>query len=446
MAKSNVIDFLTKKPARDEAAEAAFYERFFKNIGPAFREVAEDVVAGNHTEYLLKGGRGSLKSSFVGMDIIKILRENPRGNALILRKVAATMRDTVYSQMLWALDILGVYDEWECTVSPMKMVNKRTGQEIMFRGLDDPRKIKSIKPRRGYFAVVWFEEAEEYDNYAEIRNVMQSAGRGKNARAITFLTYNPPKSANNWINKEAMEPRSGRLVHHSSYLQAPPEWLGERFLREAEELRANNERAWQHEYAGEATGTGGAVFSNLEIRAIPPEERAPMMDKLRHGLDFGYALDPSALVQCHYREGDKTLFILAEYYKAGAGFDKLEQAIKTMTRGQGQVWSDTEPRTVAELYGRGIKIAAARKGRGSRSFGMMWLEGLHKIVIDPATCPNAAREYSAYEYERDPRTGEFRADYPDGDDHTIDATRYGLWTEIHKNKRKNYYSGKGARR
>jgi phage terminase large subunit len=443
MATKDVLGFLTKKPERDTAADAAFEERFLRNIGPAFLPLVEDIDQGNHSEYLLKGGRGSLKSSFTGLVIPRLLRADPRGNALVLRKVAATMRDTVYAQILWALDALGVYDEWECTVSPMKMIHKETRQEIMFRGLDDPRKIKSIKPRRGYFRAVWFEEGEEYDGYEEIRNVMQSAGRGKKAEAITFISYNPPKSANNWINKEAMEPRAGRLVHHSSYLEAPPAWLGDRFLREAEDLRERNELAWRHEYMGEAVGTGGSVFSNLVIRKIAPEERSRMWPR-HHGLDFGYSSDPSALISAYWQEGERTAYLLDEYYKGGAGFDALERAAKKATRDGGQIWADTEPRTIAELHGRGVKIAAARKGRRSRPFGLMWLEELTAIVIDPDACPNAAREFAAFEHVRDPKTGEWRADYQDGNDHTIDALRYALWPIIHKNKRSKYFSGKGA--
>lgn len=444
VAERGMIDFLTRKPPRDAAADADFEQRYQANIGPAFRILDEDMERQLHSEYFLKGGRGSLKSSFAGMRILKQLRQDPRENALVLRKVAATMRDTVYAQILWCMDKLGVYDEWDCTVSPMKMVHRQTKQEIMFRGLDDPRKIKSIKPRRGHFGVVWFEEGEEYDGYDEIRNVMQSAGRGKRARTTTLLSYNPPKSANSWINKEALEIRPARLVHHSSYLEAPAEWLGERFIREAEELREHNELAYRHEYLGEAVGTGGAVFSNLEIRRISPEERAAMDGKHSYGLDFGYSLDVSALMDVHYREGEKTVFVLGEYYKGGAGLDALEKAIRTMTRNEAQVWCDTEPRTIAELHGRGLKVAAARKGRGSRAFGMQWLEERHLIVIDPETCPNAAREFAAFEHARDPKTGEWRADYQDGDDHTIDAVRYALWTMIHRNRRTKYYSGKGA--
>lgn len=443
MPDKRLLTLLTEKPERDAAADADFEQRFYKNIGPAFLPVDADIEAGGHSEYLLKGGRGSLKSSFISMELVKLLRKDPRANALVLRKVAATMRDTVFAQILWALDTLGVYEEWECTVSPMKMVHKTTGQEIMFRGLDDPRKIKSIKPRRGYFGAAWFEEGEEYEGYAEIRSVMQSAGRGKRANTLTFISYNPPRSANNWINAEALEPRAGRMVHHSSYLEAPAEWLGERFIKEAERLREQNELAWRHEYMGEAVGTGGAVFSNLEIRSITSEERA-MLRPLSHGLDFGYSTDPSCLMTVCCREEERTIYLLDEYYKGGAGFDNLERECKRATRDGGQIWADNEPRTIAELHGRGVKVAAARKGRGSRPFGIMWLEELARIVIDPNTCPNAAREFAAFEHARDPRTGAWRADYQDGDDHTIDATRYALWEVIHRSKRKKFFSGKGA--
>lgn len=443
MVDGGILSLLTKKPEKDQEIERSFEEKFWANIGPAFYETARDVEAHGHSEYWEKGGRGSLKSSFISMAILRILRGDELGNGLVLRKVAATMRDTVFAQILWAMDRLGVYDEWECTVSPMKMVHKVTRQEIMFRGLDDPRKIKSIRPRRGYFAVVWFEEGEEYDGYEEIRNVMQSAGRGKRAQTVAFVSYNPPRSANSWINAEALAPRDGRMVHHSSYLEAPAEWLGERFVTEAERLREQNETAWRHEYMGEAVGTGGAVFANLQVRKITAEERAGLKP-LRFGLDFGYSTDPSSLMTACYREDERTVYLLDEYYKGGAGFDNLEKVCKNATRDGGQIWADNEPRTIAELHGRGVKVAAARKGKGSRPFGIMWLEDLARIVIDPETCPNAAREFAAFEHARDPRTGAWRADYQDGDDHTIDATRYALWEVIHRSKRKKFFSGKGA--
>lgn len=438
MGKSMLEKVLPK--AMDEARAAAFEERFAANIAEIFWPVSRDMDERGHREYWLKGGRGSCKSSFAACKILDLLRRDVRASALVLRKVGGTLRDSVYAQMLWALDALGVEADWNATVSPMELTHRQTGQQIIFRGLDEPRKIKSIKPKRGYFAACWFEEAEEYAGYDELRSVMQSAGRGKGARTVFLMTYNPPKSANNWINAEALRPEEGRLVHHSIYTQVPAQWLGEAFLAQAEALRARDERRWRHEYGGEATGDGGAVFDNLEIRPIDAPTRAAI--RPLYGLDFGYSCDPSALMTCGLM--GKTLYVVDEYYKAGAGFDALERECKRATHYGGTIWADTEPRTIAELYGRGVPIAAARKGRGSRAFGMQWLEELDKIVIDPATCPNAAREFSAFEHARDPRSGAWRADYQDGDDHTIDAVRYACWREIHRNRRTKYFSGKGA--
>lgn len=444
---AGILEYLTQKPTEDEAALARFDARFHSSIADIFQIVLQDWREQKHREYMLKGGRGSCKSSFVGCLIVYNLKHNPKANALIVRRVANTIRKSVYTQMEWCLEHLGVYDEWDCTVSPPEMTHKVTGQKIIFAGLDDPQKLKSIKLKRGYFSILWFEEGQEYESYPSMRSVLQSAGRGKGSRMAVFITYNPPRSANHWLNKEALENKPSRLVHHSCYTDVPQEWLGETFLQEAEELKRTNYTAWRHEYGGEPIGDGGNVFKNLQIRPITAEERLHLPVSL--GLDFGYANDPSALMTVSYR-ADKTLFILEEYYKAGAGFDALEKACKEAYKyackheSTSGIWADTEPRTIAELHSRGIPIYAARKGRGSRLFGIEWLADLHAIIIDGAHCPNAAREFAAFEYARNP-DGSWRADYQDGDDHTIDATRYACWKVINRNKRKKYHSGKGAR-
>lgn len=442
----NLLAFLTQKPRQDPAEEARFEQRFSQAVAGVFWPVAQDIRERRHLEYMLKGGRGSCKSSFVSCDILRELRYDPMGNALVIRKVGNTLRDSVFAQMLWAVDQLGLTEEWIPTVSPMELTNQNTGQKIYFRGLDEPRKLKSLKPKRGYFSIVWFEELDEVDGMEAVRSVVQSAGRGKGAKTITVMTYNPPKSANSWVNKEAATEEPGRLVHHSTYLDVPKEWLGETFLAKAESLRARNETAWRHEYGGEATGEGGAVFANLKIRHLTAAEAAACQSHAQYGLDFGFSTDPSALMTTAYFErpdGARALYVFEEYYKAGAGFDALEKAIRRQC-GRGEVWADTEPRTIAELAGRGLRIAAARKGKNSRQFGMQWLEEVDEIIIDPRRCPNAAREFSAFEHARN-RDGSWRADYQDGNDHTIDAVRYSCWRVIFRSKRKKNYSGKGAR-
>ena len=131
---------------------------------------------------------------------------------------------------------------------------------------------------------------------------------------IVFYSYNPPKSVNNWVNAEALEKRPDKLLHTSTYLTVPKEWLGEQFFLEAEHLKKTNELAYRNEYLGEATGTGGAIFTNLELRSITNEEKKHF-DNIIDGLDFGYAVDPACYVQCYFDKTRKTLYIFNEIYK-----------------------------------------------------------------------------------------------------------------------------------
>ena len=147
-------------------------------IGEGFYGIHRDIREGKHTHYWLKGGRGSGKSSFLSIEIILGLIEDENANGVVLRKVAANLRDSVFEQMNWAIHALGVEDEWERKMSPLELVRKGTGQRILFRGCDDPRKLKSVKFQKGYAKYIWYEEAAEFSGMAEIRSMNQSLMRG----------------------------------------------------------------------------------------------------------------------------------------------------------------------------------------------------------------------------------------------------------------------------
>ncbi len=198
-------------------------------MAPSFFCLHRDVREGRHTHYWLKGGRGSGKSSFISIEIILGMMLDPNANAVVLRKVGKDLRTSVFEQMKWAVDILGVSAKWDFTVSPMEMVYKTTGQRIIFRGVDDPRKIKSVKLSRGYIKFIWYEEADEFDGMEEIRNTNQSLMRGGDSFSV-FYSYNPPRSVKNWINMESGIPAADRIVHSSTYLDMPEAWLGRPFL------------------------------------------------------------------------------------------------------------------------------------------------------------------------------------------------------------------------
>lgn len=392
-------------------------------IGPAFHLLARDVFQHGHTHYDLSGGRGSLKSSCVSLLIPLILINNPCTHALVLRKVANTIRDSVYAQYLWAIGELGMAQYWEAKVQPMELIYRATGQKIMFRGADDPMKIKSIKVPFGYIAVTHFEEKDQFAGRAEIRTILQSTMRG-GSKFWNFESYNPPISRDNWANKDSLEERADRLRHKSTYLEAPPEWLGEQFLVEAEHLKATDERAYRHEYLGEAVGTGGNVFENLELREITDKEIASF-DKIHQGVDWGWYPDPFAFVRLHYDRARETIYFIDEIYE-----NKLtNEASGKMILGRGYkdayiTCDSAEPKSAADYRSMGLPAKEAIKGPGSVEYGMKWLQR-RKIVIDRHRTPNAYDEFVNYEYERN-KDGDIISGYPDENNHLIDATRYAL--------------------
>ena len=203
-------------------------------IGPAFYETHKLIDMGVIDEAVESGGRASLKSSYVGTEVVLQLVKHPDCHALVTRQVGDTMRDSVYAQILWAIDKLGLTTKFKCTQSPLQCTYLPTGQRILFRGLDDPQKIKSIKLPFGYIGILWFEEADQIKGGEDaVRNVQQSALRGGEF-GLTFISFNPPAASRNWANRYAREERKGKRIHHSTYLQAPAAWLGPKFLAQAE--------------------------------------------------------------------------------------------------------------------------------------------------------------------------------------------------------------------
>lgn len=392
-------------------------------IGPAFHLLARDVFQHGHTHYDLSGGRGSLKSSCVSLLVPLILLANKNTHALVLRKVANTIRDSVYAQYLWAIGELGMASYWEAKVQPMELIYRPTGQKIMFRGADDPMKIKSIKVPFGYIAVTHFEEKDQFAGRAEIRNILQSTMRG-GSKFWNFESYNPPISRDNWANKDSLEERPDRLCHKSTYLEAPPEWLGSQFLSEAEHLKSTDERAYRHEYLGEAVGTGGNVFENLELRKITDKEISHF-DRIYQGVDFGWFPDQLAFIRAHYDRNQETIYLLDELYVNKWPNENLADWIKGKKYTDAYITCDSaEPKSVADLRAFGLPAQSAMKGSGSVDYGFKWLQK-RKIVIDRHRTPNAYQEFANYEYERD-KDGEFISGYPDRNDHILSATRYAF--------------------
>ena len=425
-AMGTVIDKFSATGVSESAGRELIrgsWENFWNNIAPAFRGVVGDVFSHGHTHYDESGGRGSMKSSYISLVVVKLLETNSNTHALVLRKVGNTIRDSVFSQYMWAIEKLGMESEWESKVSPMELTYKRTGQKIIFRGADDPMKIKSIKVPFGYIAITHFEEKDQFAGRAEIRTILQSTMRG-GSKFWNFESYNPPISRDNWANKDSLEERADRLCHKSTYLEAPAEWLGAQFLAEAEHLKETDERAYRHEYLGEPVGTGGNVFDNLELREITDKEIASF-DRIYQGTDWGYFPDAYAFIRLHYDKTRETIYLIDENYVHKQSNETTGRWIKEKKYTDAYIICDSaEPKSVADYRALSLPAKSAVKGPGSLDYSMKWL-ARRKIVIDRKRTPHAYDEFVNYEYERN-KDGEIISGYPDKDDHVISACRYAL--------------------
>lgn len=417
-------------------------------IIPMYKPVLQDILAHRHTHYVFAGGRGSTKSSFAGgISVPLLIVQNPKVHAVCFRKVANTIQNSIFAQVVWGIYQLGLERLFRIPKTySTPIVYLPTGQRIYFMGLDDPMKVKSIKPPFGYIGITWFEELDQYAGDAELRTVTQSTMRG-GEYFWDFRTFNPPISKNNWANEYAEECETFRtddtLVIRNSYLDVPKIWLGSQFYAEAERLKAINPRAYKHEYLGQAVGTGGDVFENVEdldmtravqqtdvygnvIRTVPLYQT---FDKIYNGIDWGFSIDPFRFVKMHYEPRKLDLYIFAEYNtmktRNRVVFNTLYNEKKLLTFDELVTADSAEEKSIADFKAYGAFIRGAAKGPDSVRYGIKWLQGLNHIYIDKRMCPFTYREFTQYEYEQD-REGNFISSYPDENNHSIDATRYAM--------------------
>ena len=395
-------------------------------IAGCYVELLEDIEGERYTYFNLPGGRGSAKSSFVSLAIVKGVASDPTGetNAVCFRLVADTLSDSVFAQIQWAIDTMGMSHLWKSTTKPLRHTYIPTGAQIIYKGLDKAEKLKSIRPKRGIFRYIWLEEFAELPGAGFVRNVMQSVIRGKGQKFTVFRSFNPPISKNNWANTFIQQPDPKAKTLLTNYTMIPPEWLGEEFIYEAERLRELNPDAYRHEYLGEAVGTGGEVFPTLEIREITKDE-IKNMEYIYQGVDFGFAADPACFIRMAYDRKHETLYFLDEIYKRGISNTALAKEIIDRRYDDYEVICDcAEPKSVTDLKDNGLRARSCYKAPGCVEYRIKWLQH-RKIVIDPRRTPNAHREFVNYSYPVD-KNGNLLSQLVDKDNHAIDAAAYGL--------------------
>lgn len=388
-------------------------------IGKAFVDINRMIQP--NIAYEFDGGRGSLKSSFISLKILELIKNNPEMHACITRQVGNTLKDSVYNQMKWAINELGLNEEFVCKVSPLEIVYKKTGQTIYFRGLDDEMKLKGIKVPFGHIGILWKEEKDQMKGPEAERSVNQSVLRG-GMESYDFSSYNPPKSKSAWVNKEKLIPNPNKVIHSSVYLDAPAEWLGQKFIDDAEHLKEVNPVAYEHEYLGKPTGDGGNVFEFVEIREITDDE-VKSFDRIHQGVDWGWYPDQYAFLRTHYDSAREKIYLIDELYVNKWKNDKTGAWIRDKHYDDYDLICDSaEPKSVGDYRDMDLPARSAKKGPGSVEYGFKWLQS-KTIVIDPKRTPNACKEITEYEYERD-KDGNVITGYPDENDHAISALRY----------------------
>lgn len=419
-------------------------------IIPMYKPLLKDILTHQHTHYVLAGGRGSTKSTVISLVIPLLLLANPDTHAIVFRKVGNTIKNSVWAQVVWAIDKLGLDDLFHIPKSiASPIVLKHTGQQILFFGLDDPQKVKSVKLPFGYIGITWFEELDQYAGEKELRTVLQSTMRGGNT-FWDFRSFNPPISNMNWANQYFIDSmsRENTLTMKNTYLDVPEEWLGYAFIDEAEDLRKTNPKAYEHEYLGIPVGTGGNVFENVSPMYMS-DEQISQFDTVYNGLDWGWYPDPFHFTKCYFNAAKRDLYVFAEFRANKMSnldtFTKIYKEIPLYTPefiekngpfGVQQRFlmeateilsaDSAEPKSISDYKSYGAYgCRPVEKGPDSINYSMKWLQSLNHIYIDPKRCPETIKEFTNYEYERD-RENEVISGYPDANNHGIDAVRYAL--------------------
>ena len=403
--------------------------RLSELIPPAFYPVYNKAFDPDNLHVVCSGGRGSGKSSNLAHIVVQMLMRYAI-NAVAIRKVDNTLEQSVYEQVKWAIYEQGVGHLFKLNKSPLRITYMPRGNYIIFRGAQEPERIKSLKDSRFPFALAWIEELAEFRSEDDVKVITNSLLRGELDEGLFYkflYSYNPPKRKQSWVNKKygTQFITDNTFVHHSTYLDNP--FISKAFIEEAEATKERSEKRYRWEYLGEAIGSGVVPFDNLQFREITDEEYRNF-DNIRNAVDFGYATDPLAFVRWHYDKKKNGIYALDEYYGQKISNRQLAKWLQNRGYQNDYMFADSaEPKSISELRDEhGItRIEGVKKGPDSVEYGEQWLDDLDFICIDPKRTPNIAREFENIDYQTD-KDGNPKPRLEDKDNHAIDATRYAF--------------------
>lgn len=377
-----------------------------------------------------KGSRASKKSATTALWLVYHIMKHPEANALVVRKVFRTLKDSCYAQLKWAVNRLGVAAWWKCAESPLEMTYLPTGQKILFRGLDDPLKVASTTVDVGYLCWGWLEEAYEIAREEDF-DLLDESIRGELPEGLWKqwrITFNP-WNERHWLKSRFFDsPNADVLAMTTDY--RCNEWLDDADRRMFEAMKARNPRRYQVAGLGNWGIVDGLVLENWEERTFSLDDAKNF--ETFAGLDFGYTNDPTAFVIGFLDKNSRVLYIYDEIYERGLSNMNIYERIKAAGYSKERITADSaEPKSIDELRSYGLRVSPAQKGKDSVMAGIQWLQDC-KIVIHPR-CVNFITEISNYTWEKD-KFGKMLNRPIDDFNHCIDGLRYGCERFVGKGK------------
>lgn len=372
-----------------------------------------------------KGSRASKKSKTAALNAIFRIMKYPQANLLVIRKTFATLKDSCYTDLRWAIRRFGVESLFECKLSPLEITYKPTGQKILFRGLDDPLKITSITVSVGCLCWLWIEEAYEIDSEADF-NMLDESIRGITPEGLfkqITLTFNP-WNEHHWLKKRFFDAEDDNILAMTTNYMCN-EWLDDADKRLFEDMKKNNPRRYQVAGLGDWGITEGLIYENFEEKFFNIDEVRNSNTKAVFGLDFGYTNDPTALFCGIADMTNKTLYVFDELYEKALSNEDISDKIRAMGYSKEKIKADSaEPKSIDRLSTLGIRrIVGARKGKDSINNGIDFIQDF-KIIIHPK-CSNFIKEISNYRWDVD-KNGRKLNKPVDDYNHLMDAMRYAM--------------------
>lgn len=372
---------------------------------------------------VVKGSRGSKKSTTISFWIPFMMMKYPLANTLVVRRVFNTHKDSTYTQLKWSINRLGVSHLWKFSKSPLEITYLPTGQKILFRGLDDPMSITSITVEHGHLCWCWFEEAFQVMNEDDFNKIDMSI-RGELPegyfKQIT-LSFNP-WSEKHWLKKRFFDVEDDDIMAITTNYECN-EFLGSDDINLFEKMKLNNPRRYRIEGLGEWGIAEGLVYENVEVLEFDYKEISKRKGVVSHfGLDFGYTNDPTAFIALLVDIEKSEIYVFDEIYKKALTNKDIYSEINYKGYSKEVIIADSaEPKSIEELKRLGLKrIKAARKGKDSILFGIQKLQD-YKIYVHPK-CENYIVEVNNYVWDN--KDGTILNKPIDDYNHLMDAKRY----------------------